>query len=257
MVPAFVIRGGTVAGRRHLQAGRNNQDAFAWRQGEQGLVAAVCDGCSSGAHSELGARLGCELLVQALFEALSSPTCAELVEGAAGEGAGMRAGPLEALEQAQNGVLGALSRLACAMGGAAPGSPSFLHALAEHFLFTVVGAALTEQRAFAFALGDGALAVNGALERLGPFPGNAPPYLSYPLAEAGPVALQLRPLPAPGDLSSIVLATDGAAGLDLTPFVDDPRVLANPDMVRRLLWMQGRHQKLEDDATLVVIRRAP
>ncbi len=54
----FQIAAGSVTGQRHLAARRNNQDAFAWWSGRDGLVAVVCDGCSGGAHSEVGAKLG-------------------------------------------------------------------------------------------------------------------------------------------------------------------------------------------------------
>jgi hypothetical protein len=238
--PTLVISGGTVAGRHHARAGRNNQDALAWRQGERALVAAVCDGCSSGAQSEVGARLGCELIVQALFEAVAAAPS-----------------PLEALEQARTRVLDELSRLARAMSGAEPGAQAFTQAVGETLLFTIVGAVVTGSRAWAFALGDGVISVNGATEVLGPFPGNAPPYLGYALCGGPATAIELRPLPGPAGLTSLVLATDGAAGLDLAPFTTDPRVLTNPDMVRRLIWLQGRERALDDDATAIVVRRAP
>src|SRR6478735_8342872 len=49
-----------VTGARHLRTARNGQDAVAvWLDGADPLaVAVVCDGCSSGASSEVGARLG-------------------------------------------------------------------------------------------------------------------------------------------------------------------------------------------------------
>ncbi|MGC4119006.1 MAG: protein phosphatase 2C domain-containing protein [Myxococcales bacterium] len=237
MVPAFVIAGGTVAGRHHAQAGRNNQDAFAWRQGEQGIVGVVTDGCSSGVRSEVGAAIGGQLVAQAMAEELTTS-------------------PLEALERVQAKVLRSLSELARAMSGSEPGTEAFVRVVGDHFLFTVVGVALTPERAWAFTLGDGLVAANGAVENLGPFPGNAPPYLGYALC-GRPVAFDFRPLPVPADLCSVLLATDGAASLDLAPFWEDARVLTNPDMVRRLLWTQGRQRPLEDDATVVVVRRAP
>lgn len=238
MVPAFAIAAGTLAGRHHAQAGRNNQDAFAWRQDERGLVAVVCDGCSSGSRSEVGAASGCQLVAQAVLEELSSD------------------GPLEIMECAQAKVLESLEKLSAAMSGAPKGTEAFIRQVAEHFLFTVVGAAITESRAWAFTLGDGLLAVDGFTQTLGPFPGNAPPYLGYALCGQS-LAFEIRPLPAPADLRSLVLATDGAGTLDLAPFLEDSRVLANPDMVRRLIFLQGKQKPLDDDATLVVIRRAP
>src|SRR5215467_2985954 len=71
-VTPFEIAGGSVTGRAHVAAGRNNQDAFCWASDADGLVAVVCDGCSSGPHNEVGAQLGARLFVQAATRLLSS-----------------------------------------------------------------------------------------------------------------------------------------------------------------------------------------
>ena len=56
----------SVTGARHHRAGRNGQDAAAaWTQDGVAVVV-VCDGCSSGASSEVGARLGARLFTQRL-----------------------------------------------------------------------------------------------------------------------------------------------------------------------------------------------
>jgi serine/threonine protein phosphatase PrpC len=217
----FTVAGGSVAGRHHVRAGRNNQDAFAWRRTEGALVAVVCDGCSSGAHSEVGARIGARLLAQS--------------------------------SMVQQTALAELARLAQAMCGAGPGTAEFAAVVADYFLFTAVGVVIEGDRARAITLGDGLIAVNGVATRLGPFPGNAPPYLGYSLL-GREVALETTPLPAASETASIVLATDGAQDIELKPFTTDPRVQENPDMVRRLLWQQARARQLDDDATLVVIR---
>ena len=59
----FEIAGGSVSGRSHVLAGKGNQDAYHWSVEERSLVAVVCDGCGSGAESEVGAALGARLLV--------------------------------------------------------------------------------------------------------------------------------------------------------------------------------------------------
>ncbi len=59
----FEIAGGSVSGRSHVLAGKGNQDAYYWAGQETSLVAVVCDGCGSGASSEVGAELGARLLV--------------------------------------------------------------------------------------------------------------------------------------------------------------------------------------------------
>jgi len=60
----------SVIGARHQHAGRNGQDAAATFVGEGIAVAVVCDGCSSGASSEVGARLGARWFAERLGQAL-------------------------------------------------------------------------------------------------------------------------------------------------------------------------------------------
>src|SRR5262245_44235698 len=71
----------SVIGARHLRAARNGQDAaVAWR-GSGAAVVVVCDGCSSGASSEVGARLGAMWFARALaarLEAGESPADPEM-----------------------------------------------------------------------------------------------------------------------------------------------------------------------------------
>jgi Protein phosphatase 2C len=236
----FALAAGSVAGRHHARAGRNNQDAFASFQTEAGLTAVVRDGCSSGAHSEVGARLGAALIARSMARDLGL------------------ADPRVIAERARECTLAHLEALAAAMSGEGRGSPGFLAAVGDHFLFTVVGFAITERRAFAFALGDGVLAVDGGTEVLGPYPENQPPYLGYALCPGHERAsgFEIRPLPPPAEITSLLAGTDGASELDLSPFLADERVLRNSDMVRRLLWQQSKERALDDDATLVLVRRA-
>lgn len=57
-----IARAASVAGRAHRRLGKNNQDAAAVSHGDGFTVAVVCDGCSSGAASEVGAKLGARFL---------------------------------------------------------------------------------------------------------------------------------------------------------------------------------------------------
>ncbi|MFN7131809.1 MAG: protein phosphatase 2C domain-containing protein, partial [Myxococcales bacterium] len=66
MEATLQIAAGSVIGRLHANAGRNNQDAFDVSVGPEVAVAVVCDGCGSGARSEVGAVLGARLLTAAL-----------------------------------------------------------------------------------------------------------------------------------------------------------------------------------------------
>ena len=247
----FDIAGGSVTGRAHGAAGRNNQDAFAWSDGAEGLVAVVCDGCGSGPRSEVGAQAGARLVVQAARRWLRQG-----LEGA------------DLLEQVRQDVLAGLRVLAGAMAADEPSlasgscAASFSRTVEDYFLFTVVGVLITPRRATTFSLGDGLVVVNGDRHQLGPFPNNEPPYLGYALLPGlarGRHAFEVHRSIAADDVQSLVLATDGALDLEpLSPFWSDDRLFRNPDMVRRRLAVLNRGPRpglLADDTTLVVVRR--
>lgn len=269
MLP-FAVAAGSVPGRNHLMAGRNNQDAFLVRRSENSnrLVAVVCDGCTSGAESGVGAVLGSRIIVESLLRTESLP-----IESA--------------LETARQDAEAQFRILAHATGA------RLSVAVNELFLFTVVGFVVTSGRTWVFSIGDGAYAVNGELTQLGPFAGNEPPYLAYALV---PSALkqdashllhfQINATLPTNELQSLLIGTDGTLDLvaaqdraipgtdervgPLSQFWTDGRYFRNPDMVRRQLtrinrdvvrpdWRPHSLQRfrglLPDDTTLVALRR--
>ncbi len=237
----FEIAGGSVAGRAHVAAGRNNQDAFFWTTTASGLVAVVCDGCSGGPHSEVGAKVGARLIAQAAARLCDSKLSVE-----------------ELVERVRADVLARLRLLATEMG-----SESFARTVTEYFLFTVVGLMVTRSSATTFSIGDGLVVVNGTRHKLGPFPNNEPPYLGYGLLAPGPVFKVHASVPT-DDLDLLVLGTDGAFDLDspddgraIEVLSSDDRTFRNTDMVRRRLTVMRNRQRglLADDTTLVVVRR--
>jgi serine/threonine protein phosphatase PrpC len=264
----FEIAGGSVQGSAHALAGRNNQDAFCWARSGASLVAVVCDGCSSAPHSEVGAALGSRLLVQSIAARL-----------------GTQRSPEARLEAARADVVARLRSLAAAMSidgtSTAPGGAThFGQTVADHFLFTVVGALVHDGTATTFSLGDGLAVVNGERALLGPFPNNEPPYLGYALLDDGtpcPAFTLGRSLPA-AELETLLLGTDGLIDLEalaerpltaerdvvgpLRQFWEEDRFFRNADMVRRRLTIiargagrETRGRLLSDDTTLVAIRR--
>lgn len=64
--------GAAVTGARHLRTARNGQDAVAVWIGEAQGAVVVCDGCGSGGSSEVGARLGAQLVVAVLARELAA-----------------------------------------------------------------------------------------------------------------------------------------------------------------------------------------
>src|SRR5688500_11370826 len=107
-----------VTGARHARAGRNGQDAAAaWS--EDGLGAAVvCDGCSSGASSEVGARLGAQLVIAILRGELRTTRASQVWPA-------VRARLVAELARIADAVTDGDAR------------EHFVH---EHFLFTIVAA---------------------------------------------------------------------------------------------------------------------
>ena len=161
----FHICGGSVHGSDHAKPGQpgytNNHDAFRFLWKPECIIGVVCDGCGSGAHSEVGANIGASLVLQGIAHELPKY-----------EQAGLDEFPWERIKQQ---MLGQLSVLASAMG------TSLSKTVNDHFLFTALGVIMTPFTTNIFSIGDGVYVLNGKVTHLGPFPGNAPPYLAYNL----------------------------------------------------------------------------
>lgn len=217
----------SVLGADHARVGRNNQDAAAgWAEGRRG-VAVVCDGCGSAPYSELGARVVARTLVAAMARRLRRGADPAREEPWAEARAELVA------------TLGHLGR-AWATQLAPPEEAPAPADVEAHLLCTVVAAAVTEERAAIWALGDGAFVLGGHLHVLGPFEDNAPPYLAYDLLGA-PARARLVSCDA-GEAGVALVATDGAAALgeELVELAAAPRYLEHPDALRRHLVMRAR-----------------
>ncbi|GHG78374.1 protein phosphatase 2C domain-containing protein [Comamonas sp. JC664] len=241
----FDIAAASVLGREHARAGRNNQDALCVRAREHGLVAVVADGCGSQPCSELGAQLGARGVAEAALARL-----------AAGESVDAP-GFLPALRQ---DVLLLLARLREDLG----------RETVRDFLFTLVGAVVTPASTLVFSAGDGLWALNGEVRSLGPFPGNAPPYLAYALLGGEDVPLIQQALVPTEDVHALLLGTDGVVDLQqlatarmpereecvgpLSRLWTEDRYFANPDALRRRLALLNRESVRADFATQCVVR---
>ena len=233
-----------VTGARHLRVPRNGQDAAATWLGDGCGAIVVCDGCSAGASSEVGARLASQLVI------------ARLAERIAREGVG------EAMwAQVRTELVAELARIATAM----PGD----RALHDHFLFTIVAAAWRGDEVSVWAIGDGAYALGDRVRVLGPFDDNRPPYVAYDLL-GEPAAAHFAT--ADATCGAVLVATDGIVDVGVDAFADAravDRFLANPDALRRELvvlargseridWDERRSVRtpapLQDDGAIAVMR---
>ena len=225
----FRVASASTIGAHHARLGRNGQDAAAAWTDCGAAVVVVCDGCSAGASSELGARLGAGLVVHALARRLAN-------------GAAVDDPALWAAMRAD--VVQAISELVARQ----PGDRTA--AIAEHWLFTIVAAAASGDRGVLWILGDGAYAIDGAPVTVGPFADNQPPYLGYDLiGEPRPAQLVV----APAGWTSLAVATDGVLDAGLAPLIA-PRFVAHPDALRRRLAVLARAEQRVDWAARRIVR---
>lgn len=274
----FEIAGGSVAGREHVLAGRNNQDSYCWLSTEDALVAIVCDGCGSSKQSEVGAKLGTALIAN-----YAIGYAAKAVKS----GFSNRLFSENFWEQIRQDVLSQLRILANAIGG------ELSETVSEYFLFTVVGALITRFGVSFFSIGDGVFIANGKINSIGPFPDNEPPYLAYGLIEssltksyADMLKFQVQHIFDSQKIDSILIGTDGIADMissaelkmpgkneivgAIDQFWKHDCYFKNRDMVRRKLALTSRectmldeekqevireYGLLSDDTTLIVIRK--
>jgi len=267
----FEIASGSVAGRDHRMSLKNSHDACYHEASAGILVAVVCDGCGSGAHSEVGAKLGARMVAKQVLRWYRNDPGA------------FRPGQVDrGLMQVRRSVLGQIHLLADSMAG------GFTDVIGEYFLFTVLGAILTQDDAFIFGCGDGFVSLN---ERVTNYAaeGNKPEYLAYGLVEteggAAPI-LKCHGHERIQLVKSILLGTDGVGDLiaaadreipgkaekvgPISQFWTDDHYFKNPFALQRRLNLVNRsvsqvdyakktmneeHGRLSDDTTVVVVRR--
>jgi hypothetical protein len=243
------ITHGSIPGRAHRRLGRNNQDGVALRRGADALCAVVTDGCSSGAASEVGARLGAAWLASWIprYARALGPDVDDTALAAAVTG----------------GLADRLGELATLVDPEA--RPSVV---ADLLLFTFIAVLVEPRRTRVLALGDGIVAASGrdpiVLE---PGPDNAPPYVAYHALRAEDLAPEAqRPAPSiplsldTDALDTLVLATDGALPLldgELQSWLSDPSLAGHPRGVqRRLNRLDDVRPELADDLSVVVLHRS-
>ena len=271
----FQIVGGTCQGRDHKNTNKNSHDAYHWSFDTDLLVAAVSDGCGSGEHSEVGAKIGVRIMVEEIVrhvrKAAEPGSFAPSIDT-------MRI----ILTRAKKSANAKLQVLSDAMGG------SHSRNISNYFLFTVVGLLVCEKATFTFCAGDGMVAVNGKTTVIDE--GRSPNYMSYDLVETDlPRAgtdIEVIEMRATEDVQSVMLATDGInylakaceskiPGKDelvgpVSQFWTEDRFFKNPfalthrlnlinresqtiDHVRKVI--NTEHGHLMDDTTIVVVRR--
>ena len=255
-VDSFEYAIGSIIGRNHVLAGKNNQDAYHIVSNPKFITAVVCDGCGSGKHSEVGAKLGTRMVSNAIADLLNQ---------------GLAISESEFWHVLKINLLQKLTDF-IAIANADP--ESVMEFVNNYLLFTIVGLVITPSETVAFSMGDGAIAVNGKLTQIPTYPDNAPPYIAYGLYRPDAISFEICDRLPTSELESILIATDGIDDLvkveDINQFWQEDRYFKNPDAIRRKLAVLNREEVkpdwqkrelikrsgvLSDDTTLVVIKK--
>jgi len=273
----FNYLSGTTTGIQHIRTGKNNQDSFGLWSDKDFLIGIVADGCGSSKHSEVGAKIGMELLKSEMIKLLPALLSQEI----------NRSMFQAFLERIYRDTLSQIRVLANAMDS------DIIRIISDYFLFTAIVCLILPKVTIIFSIGDGAYMINEKLYPLGFFPGNKPPYLCYGLFNPATVNMpvdqlqfQINFFGNTEDVDSICIATDGIMDLfdannDYQPIaqnrvepminiINDDDFFQNPDNLRRWLSLLNKEKRnidwakqslmiepglLMDDTTLIMMKR--
>lgn len=171
------VAAGSVVGKDHIVMNLGNQDAFSVVEGEDCVIAVVCDGCGSYQFSGFGARLGANFIANQLTASMPFISVCQ------------RRDVTDELSDPNSrfwnslrfGTIKFLRTLAHEMWG--PGHEAMRRGIINNFLFTVVVGIVTREKVVVMMYGDGFCAINGRAWAHQRFPGNAPPYIAYEIPE--------------------------------------------------------------------------
>lgn len=213
-------------GRTHLLDGRNRQDALRVVEGDSYVIGVICDGCSEGQYSEVGANLGAEIFSK-FFAAMAR----------------WRVPVLLNLESMVESRLKAIVDINVYSEDVV----DFVH---DYLLFTVIGFIWTPAETVVFWQGDGTLWVNDEVQHLNV--GNTPFYPAYRLIRDA--------LPAGMDMPDFTIGryTDVkriAIGSDA--WKDEPELADKVwdcfHLQRQINIWSDRQHRFKDDVSLIAL----
>ncbi len=270
MKDKFQVVAGSVTGIQHWLCGKNNQDAYHWISDEKVITAAVCDGCSSSFHSEVGAKLIARYV---------SEKAAWLIR----QGKGVKGS--EILKILEVFIIKFLRTL----------TEKFQNqdsAIDEMFLATIIGAMITPVWTTVFSFGDGVFGVNGQINAIDQ--NNTPSYIGYKIkpglyfVDFAEMEFHVQIEMPTENVKTLMIASDGAFELQekaenvisifgqeekiggLDQFETDERYTKNPTLLQKRLlqlntekthvdWEKEEIRKcpviFKDDATIELIKR--
>lgn len=288
MKDIFEVACGTIVGTDHIKVFKNNQDAYAYKVGNNYIVACVADGCSLSKYSEFGARFAVNFFVNAVSNILQSLSQTEIDNLSEKEYV-----TFPFFEKIRLDMLSQIRILANTMG------IDFNKVINDFFLFTMVATVITPFGTDIVSIGDGYIALNGDEFDIeipvsqDPKLQNAPPYVAYNLTgsklykkEDESLKFCLIKSVKTTLVESLLIGSDGLSKFrniesenipgkndlvgSLSQFWIEDKYFTNDDLIRRKLFLINNpkikidtdtkglirsHGLLNDDSTLIVIRR--
>lgn len=223
---------GQSLGLDHQLKQRNCQDSYALHESSRAIIGVVCDGCSEGPRSEVGAALGAHyLVVQAAQLLEQSIPLADLPDR---------------LYQDLIAYLRQITDLSM--------PPNRVGFVRDHLLFTALVLIITQEGALLLSAGDGLIVTDEQIECIEQ--NNMPSYIAYnllpeylPSTFKMPKGFEVRTVT---DWQQLAIGSDGFLP-DLLPNVWG--MIHTRGLQRKMnVWAeQGRH--FRDDATLITVER--
>jgi len=280
----FETASGSVIGRDHVRAGKNNQDSLAVLNMGEPLIAIVCDGCSQGKFSEVGALLGAHWLKRIIVKSYR-----DVLNQLSGLSQSLADEDSYFWKSVQFNLLSRINTAAKSLDY----NKLFAETINDFFLFTVVIAIIDSSGLYIFSAGDGVYGVNGEICYINPDNDNRPSYMSYELLDTSllkskPELLKLRleKVISYSEVEHFFIGTDGLKYFidaedktfpgkqkkigPISQFWEEDRYFKNPDNVRRTLFLANRdftgvdwkkqsvikeYGRLPDDTTIIAARR--
>lgn len=261
----FEVASGTVIGAEHIGSngvlcGGSNQDSYGITSTDRFIAGVVCDGCSDRRDSGVGSALLSRMFLSSVEEVLGRDGTIRPEQFAVH----LNQKLLKKMEQVANALTSS--------------GISFIQVMDELFLATIVGFVMRPTSTEIFACGDGLWALNGTVNKMGPFPENAPPYLAYNLRDQhSKNGLEVVTVLPTHKVQTLLVGSDGCADLaDVLPYTREDKYFTNPVLLSRELRQLNREnvalrsdckgreatvridweeKKLRDDTTLIAVRR--
>lgn len=284
MQETFEFASGSVQGRDHRVAGRNNQDAVLLRHSDHATIGIIADGCGSSKYSEVGASVTSLILAGKIEDDI------DYIPAECLEDSDLAIDPVGFWEERRQETLSGLEQLSDSWIG--PWEGAWQRVMVDYLLCTTLAVIVTPTFTSFATIGDGALIINGTPVPLGPFPNNEPPYLAYGMFKPRQNATKetrFNVVTVSNDgLNHFLIGTDGALDLmrnadrkipspnktemvgPISQFWTEDRYFKNGDALRRRLTLINRdvihpdweqrtlnteYGLLPDDTTMIVGRR--